>query len=99
MFAFKNPNLAQSLKNCAGPYGRTVAPFRKSAATRSLVGKVFSGRHTHGLNLLVLVHWERVIGGNEIVANILRLKIRLWTVLFAKTNIYSSGILSTSLQF
>ena len=31
IFAFKNPNLAQSLKTFARPYGRTVAAFRNSA--------------------------------------------------------------------
>ena len=36
IFAFKNPNLAQSLKNVALPYGCTVAPFRNSLVNISL---------------------------------------------------------------
>ena len=34
IFLFKNPNLAQSLKNFAQPYGCMVAAFRNSAVSK-----------------------------------------------------------------
>ena len=36
-FAFKNPNLVQSLKKFAQPYGRTVAAFRNSALAKQFL--------------------------------------------------------------
>ena len=40
IFAFKNPNLAQSLKFFDQPYGRTVAPFRNSVGGQDEKKKV-----------------------------------------------------------